>query len=266
MILFALIEPREAPRFSLFGRCVKHKPVIYTERVMSMPVLRMSVELASSGGRRNEKRIDEAAEYLLRRNIRHVLPREDFPFIESFVSRGFSVPDDGYLMKAKAGEIASAAVGLKKDAYAALYVRRFADEEKRALSALCRRFRFVMAQAQHGGRDALRQAEREYGIARISRLTDAGIKRADCAVLFSEPPEKLEFSDNCAVLALSEKAAGCVTGGRLVKNAEFYFPEGFKVPAGYPAAGIISAAAELGLVQIAEISVKSVETVPFIGK
>ncbi|MGE4484570.1 MAG: hypothetical protein AB7C97_05590 [Oscillospiraceae bacterium] len=264
--MFALIEAAKREKGTFAERLRRsvsgYRGVIaYSERILSLPLFHVVIEQAPPESRRAQKRIDEAVNILLRRNITRLCFREDFLFREKFLNAGFCELDDGFLRRLMAGEIAAkAAEGENKTAV--LYSRRFSSLESKALFDLCLNFRYVIAESERGGRDVFRRAEREFGIAPIEKLTEPGLKSADVAVLFAAPGRKLIFPQKCVVLALEPEVLNMVECAGYISKVEFSFPREVigRIPDGYPREAIVSEATSFGLVKTDRIKVKNVET------
>ena len=264
--MFALIEAAKREKGTFTERLRRsfsgYRGVIaYPERILSLPLFHVVIEEAPPGSKQAQKRMEEAINILLRRNIKRLCFHENYSHREKFLTAGFSELDDGFLRRLRAGEIAAMAAG-GENRTAALYSRRFSSLESKTLFDLCRNFRYVIAESERGGKEVFRRAEREFGIAPIEKLTEPGLKSADAAILFAAPKKRFVFSQKCAVLALDPEALNAVECTEYISKVAFSFPREVitRIPDGYPCEAIVSEATSFGLVKTDGIKVKNVDT------
>ena len=263
--MFALIENvmhTEMTGKGLLKRLRNRNAAVRSESVeiMGMKALRLILETPQGLRRRQlEKRLRTARMILGRSKVDRVCFRQDFPYRKAFPDGLFREMDCQILNESMAGPIlVKTAAGGDKTA---LFHGRYAlDRGEQVLIDLCASFRYLVVCLSDRDRLICDSIRRKYGISVIEQPTMRQLLKADTALFFTAPSQRMILSDGCTVFAVSDEALRNVRFRKKITSVTYEIPDSLKrtVPEGYSADPFLSEALLRGIVRRDQIRVEEI--------
>ena len=214
-------------------------------------ILRRPQTLGKTASRRVFSGIDEL---LHRARITEMCFREDFPYKQRFIERGYKEQDRTALLAAKAGEITAA--GAKEGDVAFIFSLKLTSDVLRAAEILSTSFRYMTADIPPHCWSALCTSVERFGLSPKS-LGSTGEAEVSAAVFFDVPQRHIFLPGKCRTLFVRERRPITVAGGRETRSIKFSIPEKMKdsFPPGYQADRLLSYAIAAGVISARDIEV-----------
>jgi hypothetical protein len=205
-----------------------------------------------------QKRIKYAAERMHAVHAGKVLFSDKFPYRELLLREGFDEMDEGRLLELLAGKIISEYSG--SDKVAAFFARHITGEAERIFCDMCRYFKYVMAAVESDSGWLMNILGRQLGISVIGQPTQRQLSKADVAVFFDPPEQRIVLPEKCIAIPVNDAALDGVVCSKAVSGLTVELSAGITqdVPVGFAHEPLIAAALDTGTLRREDVRVRDI--------